>query len=123
MTTIELKAWAFEREYRKRILVWINKALPILLEELKRLTPEDTKEMLNSFVSTASVEWDTIVWMIGNEADHAIYVEYGRSGVKFWYHKPKWSLFYVWEWNRTFARAVDNTRDKIISIIYSEINR
>jgi hypothetical protein len=29
----------------------INRALPILLEELKRLTPEDTKEMLNSFTT------------------------------------------------------------------------
>ena len=96
MTTIELNAWAFEAEYNKRIVRGINRALPVLLEELKRLTPEDTKEMLNSFVEQkAQVEWDTIVWIIGNEADHAIYVEYGRGGIQFWYHKPKWSLFYV----------------------------
>jgi hypothetical protein len=36
--------------YEKRIIAGINKALPILLEELKRLTPEDTREMLNSYV-------------------------------------------------------------------------
>jgi len=124
MTTIELNVWSITAEYLRRIKIGIDKALPILLEELKSLTPEDTKEMLNSYVvQRAELNWDSVVWSIGNEAEHAIYVEYGRGWVKFWYHKPKWSLFYVWEWNRTFARAVDNKREEIIKIIYNEIDK
>jgi len=124
MTTIKLDAWSFELEYKKRIVRWINRALPVLLEELKRLTPEDTREMLESYkVTNAKVDGDSVVWVIWNEAEHAIFVEYGVEWVIFWYHKPKWKLFYTWVGNRTFARAVDNKRDEIISIIYQEINR
>ena len=124
MTVVELNAWAFEREYQKRIVSWINRALPILLEELKRLTPEDTKEMLNSFTTQkATIEWDSVVWIIWNDADHAIYVEYWVNGLSYTYHKPKGSPFYRWVGNRTFARALDNKREEIIRIIYNEINR
>lgn len=125
MTTIvPLKAWAFIAIYEKRVIRWIEKALPVLLEALKELTPEDTGEMLNSYrIESVKNEWGDIVWTITNDTDYAIYVEYWVGWVKFWYHKPKWSLFYIWEWNMTFHRAVDNTRDKIIMIIYNEINR
>jgi len=125
MTTIvPLEAWAFSREYEKRVKIWIKRALPVLLEELKSLTPEDTREMLNSYrIEALTDSWWKIVWTITNDADYAIYVEYWSEWVMFWYHKPKWSLFYIWHWNRTFARAVDNSREKIIEIIYNEVNR
>ena len=124
MTIIPLNAWAFAAEYEKRIVIWINRALPILLEELKRLTPEDTREMLNSFVvNNATIEWNSVVGIIWNDADHAIYVEYWANWLAYNYHKPKWTPFYRGVWNRTFARAVDNKKDEIIRIIYQEINR
>lgn len=124
MTVIELDAWAFIKEYEKRIISWINKALPILLEELKRLTPEDTREMLNSYVvDNARVDWNSIIGSIGNTTDYAIYVEYGVWWLTFNYHKPKGSVFYQWVGNRTFARAVDNVRDRVLQIILDEIDR
>ncbi len=131
-TVVPLKAWAFEAIYTKRIISWINKALPVLLEELKRLTPEDTKNMLWSYdVENAQEEWWNIVWRITNDADYAIFVEYWVNWLSYTYHKPKWTPFYKWSqsskyggvWNRTFARAVDNTRDRITRIIYNEVNR
>lgn len=124
MTVIKLEAWAFEREYTKRIILGINKALPVLLAELKRLTPEDTKHMLESYVTqNAKLEWGTVVWSIGNTAEYVLQVEYWVWWLVFKYHKPKWVTFYKWVWNRTFARAVDNKREEIINIIYNEINR
>jgi len=40
----------------------INKSLPILLEELKRLTPEDTRKMLDSYVvQSAKFDGDKII--------------------------------------------------------------
>ena len=122
-TVVPLSAWAFEAVYESRIRIWISKALPILLQELKDLTPEDTKEMLWSYrVETVKSEKGNIVWTITNDADYAVYVEYWVWGITFWYHKPKWSLFYTWVGNMTFHRAVDNSRDRIIQIIYNEIN-
>lgn len=123
MTVVELDAWRFVTEYAKRLVSWVNKALPILLAELKRLTPEDTWDMLNSFVvKWASFDWQKVVWVISNTAEHAIYVEYGVNWLTYNYHKPKWNVFYQWVGNRTFARAVDNIREKVINIIYQEIN-
>jgi len=123
-TTIELNAWSIIREYAKRATVGINKWLEILLKELEKLTPEDTGDMLSSYVvERARDTWSSIIWSVSNSAWHAIYVERGQSGKAFTYHKPKWNPFYQWVGNRTFARAVDNTRDKIIQIIYQEINR
>ena len=131
-TVVPLVAWAFTREYDKRIVIWINKALPVLLDALKELTPEDTGEMLRSYkVENAKFEWQDIVWVISNDAGYAIYVEYWVNWLSYTYHKPKWTPFYKWSqsskyggvWNRTFARAVDNTRDRITKIIYNEIDR
>jgi len=124
MTTIELDVWAITKEFEKRVIAGINKALPILLEELKRLTPEDTRNMLDSYVvQSAQVEGWKIVWAIGNTAEYAINVEYGVWWLKYNYHKPKGSVFYQWIGNRTFARAVDNIRSKVENIIYQELNR
>jgi len=53
MTTVKLDLWSFEKEIKKRVTIGIRKWLLVLMEELKRLTPEDTKEMLNSYV----MEW------------------------------------------------------------------
>lgn len=121
---IELDVWVITKEMTSRVMTGINKALPVLLEELKRLTPEDTGNMLQSYVvKPAKVDWNTVIWEIGNTAWYAIYVEYGVGWVSFNYHKPKGSVFFHWIGNRTFARAVDNTRSKIENIILSELNR
>ena len=123
-TVVPLEPWAFVKEYEKRIVIWINKALPVLLEALKELTPEDTGDMLRSYkVENAKKEGWNIVGVISNDAWYAIYVEYGVEGVSFTYHKPKGVPFYKGVGNRTFARAVDNTRERIIQIIYKEIDR
>ena len=123
-TVVPLKAWAFAAIYEQRIIIGIQRALPVLLEALKDLTPEDTQEMLNSYrVDTVKKDGWNIVGVITNDVDYAIHVEYWASGLRYWYHKPKWSLFYVWQWNMTFHRAVDNSREKITQIIFNEINR
>ena len=98
--------------------------MPVLMEALKELTPEDSKTMLNSYrIESLKNEGGYIVWTITNDTDYAIYVEYGKEWVSFWYHKPKDSLFYVGEGNMTFHRAVDNSKKEITEIIYNEINR
>jgi phage host-nuclease inhibitor protein Gam len=124
MTTVDPTASAITKEYMRRIAIWVSKALPVLLEELKRLTPEDTKEMLDSFkTDQLLITTDTVTWTITNTSWHAIFVEYWVNWLTYNYHKPKWSVFYKWVGNRTFARAIDNTRDKVIEIIYNEINK
>jgi len=124
MTTVALNAWAFVAEYEKRVVRGVRKAIPVLMEELKRLTPEDTKNMLSSYrIESLKFEDGNIVWTITNDADYAIYVEYWANWLRFNYHKPKWSTFYTWVWNMTFHRAVDNTRNQITLIIYNEVNR
>lgn len=123
MVKVELNVWVFVWTFKK----WLQKAMPkavkILEDELKRLTPEDTKEMLSSYVSETKTTDNAIVWEVWNTAEHAIFVEYWVEGQKYNYHKPKWSIFYQWVWNRTFARWVDNTRQKILQTINSELWR
>ena len=124
MTTIKLDVWGFVSFYKSRLVIWINEALPILLEELKRLTPENTWEMLDSYqIQSASMIWGSIVGIVWNTAWHAIYVERWQSWLVFNYHKPKWNVVFQWVGNRTFARAVDNTKDRILATILAAINR
>jgi len=123
-TTVKLDAGIIAKEMEKRVVLWINKALQVLLKELQRLTPEDTGNMLNSYeVENAKSDWNQVVGIIRNNADYAIYVERWVSWLTFTYHKPKWKPFYDWIGNRTFARAVDNKRDEVIKIIFTEIDR
>jgi len=113
--------WLVSKLLQKWLELWMRKSLLVLLEELKRLTPEDTKEMLNSYrVGGVTSKGENIVGEITNDADHAIYVEYWVDGVVFNYHKPKWNKFYSWIGNRTFARAIDNKREEILNIIAKE---
>lgn len=124
MTSVPLNVWAITNAYNSAIKRWIRRAIPTLMQELKKLTPEDTKEMLNSYrIEGVEDKWDKIVWTISNDAEHAIYVEYGVEGLTFNYHKPKWGVFYRWIGNRTFARAVDNARDKVMQIIFNSIDK
>lgn len=124
MTTVELSVWAFVAELTQRVKRGINLALPILLEELKRLTPEDTGNMLDSYKVEQATEKDgKIVGVIYNEAKYAIYVEYGVRWLVYTYHKPKWTAFYDGVGNRTFARAVDNVRSEVEQAVLSEVDR
>ncbi len=101
----------------KAIREWLN----ILLLELKKNTPEDTKEMLRSYkVIDVQKRGDTYVGVIGNSADHAIYVEYWQDRI-FNYHKPKWSVFYRGVWNRTFQRSLLSVQDKIYKLVTDAI--
>jgi len=114
-------------ELRKRARIWVTKALPVLMEELKKLTPEDTKEMLNSYKVLETKEYaDRVEWSITNDSEHAIFVEYGVKWKEYDYHKPAWKdprpVIYTGEGNRTFARAVDNKRNTISSIIQQALN-
>lgn len=107
----------YERVIEWKLIRAIRQWLNLLLQELKKNTPEDTKEMLNSYkVIDVQKRWTDYVGIIGNKADHAIYVEYWRDRV-FNYHKPKWSVFYRWVWNRTFQRSLLAVQDKIYKLI------
>ena len=113
---------SLSKKFEQKIYLWIKKALEVLLEELKRLTPEDTGNMLRSYkVHNITKVWDKYIWTISNDSDYAIYVEYWVQGRKFEYHKPKWTTFYTWVGNRTFARAMDNKEKEMIAIISSYI--
>ena len=124
MTKIELNVWSITAHFEGRMVIAINNILVILLEELKRLTPEDTKEMLNSYhVEEAKVDGNIVIWSIRNDSDHAIYVEYWVWSLTYNYHKPKGSVFYSGIGNRTFARATDNIKSRAEQIILSELKR
>lgn len=124
-TVVELNVWTVAKEMETRLIRWINKALDVLLDELKLLTPEDTKDMLNSYVvkqAQNTGNW-TIVWEISNTVWYAIFVEYWVKWLSFNYHKPKGTVKYSGIGNRTFARAVDSVNQKVLEIILSELNR
>lgn len=125
MTKVVLSLWNILSYYTKRLFKWTNQSLPILLEELKRLTPENEWEMLNSYVvEEPKINWLRVIWSITNTAAHSIYVEFWRN-IKWLeneYHKPKWNVFYKWIGNRTFARATDNVKGKIDWKILEIIN-
>ena len=111
-----------KKEFQKALERGMRKALLVLLEELKRLTPEDTKKMLASYrVVWVRQEGDKIIGTIWNDAEYAIYVEYWVKWKAFNYHKPKWSIFYSGVGNKTFARALDNKRQEILDIIAREL--
>ena len=117
MVKVDLNVWSLVGATEKLLKVWVWKSVVVLEAELKRLTPEDTKEMLNSYISDIDSDWSSVIWEVGNTAKHAIYVEYWVEWKKYNYHKPKGSVFYNWVWNRTFARAVDNKKWDILDII------
>lgn len=121
MVKIELNVWSFVWAFKKALQLAMPKAVEILETELKRLTPEDTKTMLDSYVNTIKTTDEAIIWEVWNTAEHAIFVEYWVEWQKYNYHKPKWSVFYQWVWNRTFARWVDNTKKKILKTINNEL--
>ena len=124
MTTVNIDVGKLVGATIKSATKGIQKAIPVLTEELKRLTPEDTWEMLNSYVSDIDYRWNNVIWSVWNTAKHAIYVEYGQSGRNFVYQKPKGNRWrYVWQWVRTFARSADNKREEIANIIYQEVNK
>lgn len=118
---VELNEGNLVKYFFNKLIGSQNKQWNILLNELKRLTPEDTKEMLNSYNMDTKREWFKYVTTITNTAPHAIYVEYGVKGKQYNYHKPKGSVFYRGVGNRTFARAVDNTKAKVIWDIRSSL--
>jgi len=114
--------WPVIAYYEKAVTRGMRKALLVLMAELKALTPEDTKEMLASYrMEGIKKVWNNIVGTISNDAWHAIFVEYGVGGLTYNYHKPKGSVVYRWQGNRTFARAMDNKRNEILQIIANEI--
>ncbi len=51
MTVVELNAWAIHQAYTRRAQAWILLALPVLLEELKRLTPENAPPLFSVYQS------------------------------------------------------------------------
>ena len=85
------------------------------LEEVNRLTPEDTQTLLrNNRIKPAHREWKSIVASVYNATRYAYDVEFGFHWIEMNYHKPKWITVYRGVGNRTFARALDNKREKII---------
>lgn len=101
-----------------KLFLALRECWNILLEELKRNTPEDTREMLNSYkVIDVQRKWDLFILTIWNKADHSIYVEFWVSWKVYNYHKPKWSIFYTGKGNETFQRSLDNVQNKIYDVI------
>lgn len=106
----------------ERLKYWLMKAWKVFLEECKRLTPEDTREMIHSYrISDVEKFGNNYRIVISNESDHAIYVEYGVRWQTFNYHKPKWSVFYSWFGNRTMARALDSKKEEMNKILLDSI--
>jgi hypothetical protein len=120
MAKLNFDVWKLIWATEKWLLSWIKKAVVVLEEELKRLTPEDTLEMLNSYESEVQSNWDSVEGTVWNKAEHAVFVEYWAEKA-YNYHKPKWSVFYKWVWNRTFARWLDGKKTEILSIITKEL--
>lgn len=111
-----------QRKIEWRLIVAIRQWLNILLQELKKITPERSREMLNSYkIWDVTKVWDTYIGSIGNTAKHSIYVEFGVNGRVYKYHKPQWSVFYTGVGNKTFQRALVSSQDKIYKLIQQAI--
>lgn len=119
--------WFVDKTTKNRegkLIAWIRVWLNILLKELKKNTPEDTKEMINSYKIIDVVKrWDQYVWVVGNTADHALYVEFGVDGRIYNYHKPKGSVFFKGIGNKTFQRSIVAVQDKIYQAIIQWLQR
>lgn len=111
---VALTEWNLVKYFFNKLIWRQSKQWNILLNELKRLTPEDTWEMLSSYVMDTKREWFKYITTIKNTAPYAIFVEYWVKSKVYNYQKPKWQIFYRWVGNRTFARSIDNTNSKII---------
>ena len=111
-----------QKRIEGRIIKAIREGLNILLLELKKNTPEDTKEMLNSYkVVDVVKQWDVFVGVIGNKAWHALIVELGVSGRVYNYHKPKGTTFYRWVGNKTFERSLLSVQDRIYKLVLDAV--
>ena len=94
-------------------------ALIFLKEEIDKKTPEDSKELLgNNQIEAPHIEGNKLVWSVYNDTPYGVYVEYWVWWRSYNYHKPKWRVFYNWEWARMFTRAMDENSREIANIIW-----
>jgi len=103
------------KEITNNTVDWLNSIAFDYKDEVDRLTPEDTQELLhNNTVEPVRRIWKTLVSSVYNNTEYASIVEYGITWKDYNYHKPKWTIMYTWEGNRTFARALDNIKEILI---------
>jgi len=124
---IKFDAKSISNELIRRAKQGVNNAIPVLMEELKAITPELTKEMVQSYkVEKTTTIGGTVEAWITNTAKHALLVEYGVWQT-FDYHKPAGPeprpIIYRGKGNKTFARGTDNARKIVLEKIYEWLNQ
>lgn len=118
MAEIKLNIGSIDRKITKQWIKAINATLPSVKWFIEDLTPEDTTRLVNSYkIRWAKDEWNKIVWEVYTNVPYAIFVEYWVAWKAYRYNKPKWNIFNIWVWNRTFTRALDNNRETIKSLL------
>jgi len=107
-----------QKELIQNYLRKVNHAVDVLKTEIDRLTPEDTKNLLqNNRVKPAVLIGDKVVGSVYNETDYAFFVEYWVGWNAYNYHKPKGNTFYRGIGNRTFTRSLDTIRQDLNKIL------
>lgn len=102
----------------------VNESLDMMKTSVDEKTPEDEKELLSkNKITPAQINGTVVIWIVSNDADHSIYVEFGRN--KLWktnkYHKPKWSVFYTGIGARMYARTKLEKENEAKAIIQKHI--
>jgi len=102
------------RQVSDKLVNGVNEALGVLQREVDARTPEDTKKLLqNNRIVSAQRQWPSVVGAIENDTEYAAYVEFWVKWKAYRYHKPKWTVNYIWVGARMFTRARDESQDLI----------
>jgi len=98
-----MKLVNLEKTLNSRIKAWINKALPVLKEDLEIKTPTKSWELIQGYTIESAKQSSTrIVWKVINETKYANIVNSWVKNKVFNYHK--WpptndsTIFISWVW-------------------------
>lgn len=95
----------------------VNECLEIVKQEIDKNTPENTKKLLwKNKIEKAKLVWNEIIWKVVNITKYVLYVEKWVWKV-FRYNKPKWTIFYKWDWVHMFAKWFDFSQERIKKIL------
>ena len=108
------------RRIASRLRTGINRSSVIYKDFVEQISPEDTSDyVINHKIRPAKREWDTIVWSVYNDSEHAFWVEFGFRKSPVNWSKQDGVTIYNWIWAKVYMRAEANPRlqEKIQSII------
>jgi hypothetical protein len=108
----------FTQIRKNSIEIWkkeLDKFADKVLKWVKSRTPEREKVLLKAINKTEQIfTWTKILQQVKDteELDYTAPVEYWVLWRIYNYHKPRWSVFWVWVWAAMFRRTYAEMKDK-----------